>query len=64
MPARISSAISADSLRYQLRSSSWVTELEAGSAAFTERSVQRERTRIARELHDIASHHSAGSGRT
>ena len=34
-------------------------ELEASSQAFTELSVQRERRRIARELHDIVSHHLA-----
>jgi signal transduction histidine kinase len=34
-------------------------ELAASGEAFTDLSVQRERTRIARELHDIVSHHLA-----
>jgi signal transduction histidine kinase len=34
-------------------------ELENSGQAFTELSVQRERTRIARELHDIVTHHLA-----
>ncbi len=32
-------------------------DLEASNEVFTQLSVQRERTRIARELHDIVSHH-------
>ena len=45
-------------------------ELEAEEDAFTRLSVQRERDRIARELHDIVAHHlavivvQAGAGRT
>ena len=44
-------------------------ELHAEQAAFAELSVQRERARIARELHDIVAHHlavvvvQAGAGR-